>query len=310
MERARVGQVELCYELHGRNGDPVMALVHGMAASLVSWDPRLVDMLVDAGFAVLRFDLRDAGGSTVVEDSPPFDLSAAATGDRWRVAYTIDDLADDTAGLFDALGLGAAHLVGVSLGGMVAQTCAARHPEAVLSLCSIMSTTGARGVGLPSPEAGAVLTRRPAAGRSGFVEQELENMAVTGSRRPELVDPAWRRARVERIYDHGVHPAGSGRQLMAVVASGDRSASLSAVSVPTLVVHGDADPLIDVSGGRATAAAIPGAEILVIPGLGHELPPAAWPEVVPAIVANARRGEEAARSRLGAKLARPAEGRA
>jgi pimeloyl-ACP methyl ester carboxylesterase len=233
MDKVRVGDVELCYALDGDAAHPVMVLVHGMAASLAGWDQRFVDMLVDAGFAVLRFDLRDAGCSTVVEGAPPFDLSAAARGGRDAVAYTLDDLADDTAGLLGVLGLGPAHLVGVSLGGMVAQTCAVRHPEAVLSLCSIMSTTGEPGVGLPAKEVGAVLTRRPAVGRDAFVEQELENMALTGSRRPELVDLAWRRSRLERIYDHGVHPEGSGRQLMAVIASGDRRASLAWVSVST-----------------------------------------------------------------------------
>ncbi len=291
---AEVGEIRLCYELRGRQGDSVLVLVHGLGASLAGFDPAMLEMFVEGGFAVLCFDCRDSGRSTVLRDAPPFDLSAAGRGDRSVVRYTLDEMADDTAGLLGVLGLGPAHLVGISMGGMIVQTCAVRHPEQVLSLCSIMSSTGGPGVGLPSPEAGAVLTRRPARGRRGFVEQELENMAVTGSRSSELVDLAWRRARAERIYDHGVHPAGTGRQLMAVIASGDRSASLSAVSVPTLVVHGDADPLIDVSGGRATAAAVPGAELLVVPDMGHELPPAAWPEVVAAIVGNARRGEQKA----------------
>jgi pimeloyl-ACP methyl ester carboxylesterase len=180
---------------------------------------------------------------------------------------------------------------------MVAQMTAVRHPESVLSLCSIMSTTGASDAGMATPEAGPVLTRRPPRGRQEFIEQELENQRIIGSRAPRLVDEQWRRAKYERIYDHGVHPRGSGRNLMAVAASGDRTAALGSIGVPTLVVHGDADPLIAPSGGEATARAIPGARLLVIPGLGHELPPAVWPELVAAVVANARAGQELAASR-------------
>jgi len=268
-----------------------MVLVHGLAGSLASWDGAFVDQLVDDGFAVVAFDCRDSGRSTVLDEAPRYDLVAAARGDRSVVTYTLDDMADDTAGLLDTLGLGPAHLVGVSMGGMVAQTTAARHPGRVLSLCSVMSTTGRRDVGQPSAEAAAVLARRAATGRRGFVAQELENMEIIGSTDPRFVDLEWRRARFERIYDHGVHPQGNGRQIMAMIASGDRSASLASISVPTLVVHGEADPLVDVSGGRATAAAVEGAELLIVPGLGHELPPATWPTVIPAIVANARRGD-------------------
>ncbi len=291
MDRARVGDVELCYELVGQAGDPVMALIAGLGSSLVTWDDRFVTMLADAGFAVLRFDNRDSGQSSLLEDAPRFDLGAAFRGDRSVVTYTLDDLADDTAGLLDAVGVEGAHLLGVSLGGMIAQTTAVRHPEKVLSLCSVMSTTGGPDVGLPKPGVGAVLTGRPGTDRESFLEIELENSRLIGSTRQELVDESWRRAKFERLWDHGVHPRGTGRLLMAVAASGDRTKDLSSISAPTLVVHGEADPLIDVSGGRATAAAIPGAELLVVPGLGHELPPAVWPELVSAAVANARRSE-------------------
>lgn len=293
MDRVDLGAVELCYERFGEAGNPTLVLIHGLAASMATWDERLVQMFLQAGFSVLVFDTRDAGRSTILDDAPPFDMAAALRGDRSVVSYVLDDMADDVSGLLLALGVGPAHLVGVSMGGMIAQLVTLRHPDQVASLCSIMSTTGASDVGLPSGEAGAVLTRRPATGREGFVEQELENQAIIGSTSPELVDVDWRRARYERIYDHGVHPRGSGRELMAILASGDRTARLHDISVPTLVVHGDADALIDVSGGEATARAIPGARLLIVPGMGHELPPAAWSMVVPAIVANARRGDEA-----------------
>lgn len=291
MDSVAVGDIELCYELAGREGDPVVVLVNGLASCLAAWDDAFLSLLLDQGLRVLRFDNRDSGRSTILEDDRRFDLGAAYRQGRDAVTYTLDDMADDTAGLLEALGLGPGHLVGVSLGGMIAQTTAVRYPGLVRSLCSIMSTTGARDVGMPTVAAGPVLVRPPAEGRTGFVEQELDNLRIIGSTRPDLVDEAFRRARAERIYDHGVHPRGSGRNLLAVAASGDRSASLAAISVPTLVVHGDADPLIDPSGGEATAKAIPGARLLVIPGLGHELPPGAWPELLPAMVANIREGE-------------------
>jgi pimeloyl-ACP methyl ester carboxylesterase len=293
VDRVDVGAVELCYERFGDAGDPTLVLVHGLGSSLATWDERFVHMLLDQGFSVVVFDTRDAGRSTILDDAPPFDMAAALRGDRSVVSYTLDDMADDLSGLLRALELRRAHLVGVSMGAMIAQLTTIRHPDQVMSLCSVMSTTGAPDVGLPSAAAGAVLTRRPAEGRQGFVDQELENQTVIGSARHELVDLEWRRAKYERIYDHGVHPRGSGRQLMAILASGDRTDRLRAVTVPTLVVHGDADPLVDVSGGEATARAVPGAELLIVPGMGHELPPATWPTVVAAIAANARRAERA-----------------
>jgi pimeloyl-ACP methyl ester carboxylesterase len=291
MDRVRVGEVELCYELSGEPAAPVMVLIAGLGSSLATWDDRFLGLLRDAGFAVLRFDNRDSGESTLLEDAPRFDLRAAARRDESVVTYTLDDLADDAAGLMDTLGVAPAHLFGVSLGGMIAQMTAARHPDKVRSLCSVMSTTGARDVGLPSPGVGHVLTKPPARDRAGFVQGELENQRLMGSTRPDLIDEQWRRAKAERIWDRGVHPRGTGRLLMAVMASGDRTEALRAISAPTLVVHGDADGLVDVSGGRATAAAIPGAELLIVPGLGHELPPGVWPELVAAVVANTRRRE-------------------
>lgn len=289
MDRIRVGEVELCYDLSGDPADPVLVLVAGLGSSLATWDARFLALLHDAGFRVLRFDNRDSGQSTILDGAPRFDLRAAARLDRSVVTYTLDDLADDTAGLLDVLELSPAHLVGASLGGMIAQMTAARHPDKVSSLCSVMSTTGARDVGTARPGVGQVLTKPPATDRDGFVAGELENQELFGSARGDLIDEQWRRDKAGRIWDHGVHPRGTGRLLMAILASGDRTEALRTIVAPTLVVHGDADGLIDVSGGRATARAIPDAELMVIPGLGHELPPAVWPEVVAAVAANARR---------------------
>jgi pimeloyl-ACP methyl ester carboxylesterase len=263
-------------------------LIAGLGRQLIGWDDAFCDRIVDEGFRVLRFDNRDAGRSTHIDRAPSFDLGAVKKGGRDVVAYTLEDMASDTAGLLDALGIDDAHVVGTSMGGMIAQTLAITHPARVRSLCSIMSTTGADDAGGPTPEALAVVTRRLPTDRVGYVGGELANSVVIGSH-GALVDEEWRRQRFERFYDRGIDPAGTARQIMAIVASGDRTAALAGVSVPTLVIHGEVDPLMPLSGGEATVRAIPGAQLLVIPGMGHEIPPAVQPEVVAAIVTNARR---------------------
>jgi len=298
MSRVRVGDVELCYELLGAPADPVVLLVAGLGRPLVGWDDELCDLVVSEGFRVLRFDNRDSGRSTSIDASPPFDLATARRGAD-AVAYTLDDMADDAAGLLGALGIADAHVVGTSMGGMIAQTLALRHASRLRSLCSIMATTGAPDVGLPTPEAMAVVAKPMPTDRQGFVDNELANYRVIGSR-ALLIDEEWRRRRFERIFDWGIDPAGQGRQVMAIVASGDRTAALSSVALPTLVVHGEVDTLVTPSGGEATARAVPGARLLVVPDMGHEIPPATWPTVVGAIVANARRDDGAPGSAPGA----------
>ncbi len=292
MERTEVGTgVELCYDRLGSPADPVVVLVAGLGRQLIGWDDSFCELLVDQGFGVVRFDNRDAGLSTHLSGGPPFDLAAARRareGGRDGVAYTLAEMADDTAGLLDALGVERAHVVGTSMGGMIVQTLVIRHPSRVASLCSIMSTTGADEVGLPTSEALATVTRPLPADREGYVAAELANAAVIGSHGP-LVDEEWRRGRFERFYDRGIDPAGTARQIMAIVASGDRTDALGRVTVPALVVHGAVDSLIAPDGGEATAKAIPGAELLVIADMGHEIPPALQPQVAAAIAANARR---------------------
>jgi pimeloyl-ACP methyl ester carboxylesterase len=292
MEHVKVGTgIELCYELRGAPEDPVVVLIAGLGRPLIGWDDAFCQLLVKGGFSVLRFDNRDAGLSTHLEGGPPFDLAAARHGGREAVGYTLDDMADDTVGLLDVLGIEQGHIVGTSMGGMIAQALAINHPARVRSLCSIMSTTGADDVGRPTSEAMGVVMQRPATDRETYVSTELTNSAVIGSR-GALVDEAWRRRRFESFYDRGVYPAGTSRQIMAIVASGDRTAALAGVTVPTLVIHGDVDALVTLSGGEATARAIPGAELLVIPDMGHEIPPAVQPMVVEAIGVNARRATE------------------
>jgi len=300
MEHTKVGTgVELCYELRGAPEDPVVVLIAGLGRQLIGWDDEFCHQLVARGFRVLRFDNRDAGLSTHLPGGPGFDIGAARRGGRDAVAYTLDDMADDTADLLGVLGIEDAHLVGTSMGGMIAQTVAIRHPSRVRSLCSIMSTTGADDVGRPTAEAMTVVMQRPPAEREPYVAFELANCRIIGSRRG-LVDEEWRRDRYGRFFDRGIDPAGSARQIMAMVASGDRTAALGGVTAPTLVIHGDADTLVPLDGGVATARAIPGAELVVIPDMGHEIPPPAQPQVVDAIVANARRAQERSPDGAGA----------
>ena len=293
--------VELCYELRGTPPDPVVVLIAGLGRQLIGWDDAFCDLLVARGFRVLRFDNRDAGLSTHLDGGPAFDIAAARVARRdampWPTRSTTWPTTRPTCSMPSAVEH--AHLVGTSMGGMIAQTIAIRHPSRVRSLCSIMSTTGADDVARPTPEAMAVVTRRPPTDQSGYVDFELTNCRVVGSR-AGLVDEAWRRARFEHFFDRGIDPAGTARQIMAIVASGDRTGALGSVTVPTLVIHGDADTLVPLDGGEATARAVPGAELLVIRDMGHEIPPAAQPEVLDAIVANARRAERATHRDKGA----------
>jgi pimeloyl-ACP methyl ester carboxylesterase len=217
-------------------------------------------------------------------------LPELITGRSRSLPYTLDDMADDAAGLLEALGISAAHLVGLSMGGMIAQAFALRHPEKTLSLCSIMSTTGGRDVGQPTPEAMAHLVRPSAATPEECVEAAVASHRLLGS--PAYpTDEGEVRAAALRRYERSHYPDGTARQLCAILASGDRTERLAEVTAPTVVVHGADDALIQASGGRATAEAIPGAELVVLEGMGHDLPAALWPRIVEAIVANATRAQ-------------------
>jgi pimeloyl-ACP methyl ester carboxylesterase len=204
------------------------------------------------------------------------------------VPYLLADMAADAAGLMDALGIERAHVVGASLGGMIAQQLAIDHPERVLSLASIMSTTGDPAVGQATDAARQLLLTRPAPERTAYIEGAVKARKVLGSvdglRDDDLV-----REIAARAFDRGIYPEGTGRQLAAIIASGDRTPKLRELDLPTVVIHGSIDPLIGASGGRATAAAIPGAELLIIDGMGHDLPPGAWPRIVDALVDNFER---------------------
>jgi pimeloyl-ACP methyl ester carboxylesterase len=283
--KAKSNDIELEYETLGDPGAPPLVLIMGLGAQLIDWPLEFCTSLADRGYHVIRFDNRDAGLSTSLDSAGAPDLRAAMEG---KSAYKLADLAADTAGLLDALDIDRAHIVGVSMGGMIAQQFAVDFPSRLLSLCSIMSTTGDRSVGGATPQASAVLTRAPAADREGAIAGQVATSTIIGSPGYPMSD-ADRLARATAKYDRSYRPLGTGRQRAAIFASPDRTAGLGSVTVPALVIHGAEDPLVDVSGGRATAAAIPGAELLVLPGMGHDLPQPLWPQIIDAIDANAGR---------------------
>ncbi|GAA2435723.1 alpha/beta fold hydrolase [Streptomyces macrosporus] len=288
MPRALSNGMELEYDTFGDPDRPAMLLIMGLGAQMTVWRPEFCRALAERGFHVIRYDNRDCGLSTFLDDCPPPDIEAILAGDASTVPYRLADMARDAAGLLDALGVDAAHVVGASMGGMIAQQLVIDHPDRVLSLCSIMSTTGDHSIGTATSEALAVLTAPPARTREEAVERAVRSAAVIGSpAHPTPVEEL--RERAAAAYDRSHRPDGFARQYAAILASPDRTPRLRAVTVPTLVVHGADDPLIDRSGGEATAAAVPGAELMVIPGMGHDLPEPLWPEIVDAVTRNAAR---------------------
>src|SRR3954469_23222607 len=290
IQRARVGEVELAYETFGDPGDPPLLLVMGLATQMIGWPDEFCAGLADRGLFVVRFDNRDIGLSTHLDDRGAPDILAILGGDRSTVAYPLADLADDTAGLLEALHLDSAHVVGASMGGMVAQLVAIRHPERVRSLTSIMSTTGDPAVGMPAEAAMGVLLAPPATDRESAIQRAVDTYRVIGSPGFEF-DETRLGARAGLPFARAAAPAGVARQLAAILTTHDRTADLGEVSVPTLVVHGSHDTLVDVSGGRATAAAIPGSDLLVVDGMGHDLPREMWPEILDRISGLVERAE-------------------
>jgi pimeloyl-ACP methyl ester carboxylesterase len=271
---APVGRdVELCYQTFGTpDGEPLL-LVMGLGGPMTWWEPALCELLVERGFHVIRFDNRDCGRSTKMPGRVTrATLLRAFAGQRVRVPYSLADMADDAFGLLDHLGQESAHVCGVSMGGMIAQTMAIGHPGRVRSLTSIMSTTGKRTVGWQHPSLLPNLLGQTA-GRQGYIEASLRTWKLIGS--PAYPDTEEHiRADAGATYDRGVSGSGTLRQMMAILTQPNRAPRLRALTMPTLVVHGLADRMVHVSGGRATAAAIPGAELLLIDGMGHDLPPA------------------------------------
>jgi pimeloyl-ACP methyl ester carboxylesterase len=285
MPRAKSNGIELEYDTFGNPDDPALLLIMGFTAQMTAWDEAFCRQIADQGFHVIRFDNRDVGLSSRIEGE--VDIAKLFSGDLTSVPYSLDDMADDAAGLLDALGIAKAHIVGASMGGMIAQLVAIRHPEKSMSLCSIMSTTGDRSVGQPTPEAMGALMAPAATNREEAVERGVTASRIIGS--PVHFDEAKAAKRAGEAYDRAFDPNGVQRQLGAIGSQADRTPALADVTVPTLVIHGAADPLVQPSGGEATAKAVPGAELRVFEDMGHDLPEPLWPDIVDAIVANARR---------------------
>jgi pimeloyl-ACP methyl ester carboxylesterase len=283
--------ITLCYETFGDPSDPTALLVMGLGTQMIAWHDDFCLQLAEHGLHVVRFDNRDIGHSTHVPGRPPTTAQLLSRSRR-AARYRLADMADDAAGLLERLELAPAHVIGASMGGMIGQTLAARRPELVRSLVSIMSNTGSRRSGQPSLSLYPLLLRRAPRERSAFTEHMVRVFAAIGS--PGLPrDVSDIRELAAASYDRDHDPAGPGRQLAAIVASGDRTPLLHTITAPTLVIHGSGDRLVAPSGGRATARAIPGARLMIIPGMGHDLPRAAWPQIVTAIAEHASAADAA-----------------
>lgn len=283
-------RITIAYECLGDPQAPPVLLIMGLGVQLIGWPDGFCDELARHRMRLIRFDNRDVGESTHMAGGPMPNLVAAIAGDHSSASYTLSDMAADAVGLLDVLGLDSAHLVGASMGGFIAQTIAIEHPHRVRSLTSIMSSTGNLAVGQLHPEALALLAKPPAITRDQAVQRTLEAFRVIGS--PGFAPDVEAIAdRAGRAFDRAFDPLGVARQGIAVLASGDRTPRLRSLDVPTLVIHGAADKMCDVSGGRATAAAIPGAELVVVDGMGHDLPRALWPQLATKIAEVVQRGE-------------------
>jgi pimeloyl-ACP methyl ester carboxylesterase len=299
MPKIDANGIRIEFDTFGDRGAEPLVLVMGLGAQMLLWDDAFCQALAQRGHWVLRFDNRDIGLSTHFDDAGVPDLmqlmTAAATGKPIALAYTLDDMADDAVGLIDALGIDDAHFVGASMGGMIVQTIAMRHPARVRSLTSIMSTTGNPAVPPAGPELMARLGSPPPVGRQAAIDASVEMWKlISGPGYP--FDEAAIRARSGLMYDRSNHPEGQARQLAAILAHGNRGPRLAAVRAPTLVIHGTDDPLVHVDGGKDTAASIPGADLLLIPGMGHDLPAGLHATLVDAI-ANHTQKAVAARGR-------------
>jgi pimeloyl-ACP methyl ester carboxylesterase len=288
-----VGDVELCYETFGDPRDPTLLLIMGLGTQMIAWHEEFCGALVGEGFHVVRFDNRDSGRSTHFSHTRTPTLGQIVRRSRRAGSYLLADMAADAAGLIGHLGVDSAHVVGVSMGGMIAQTLAARHPDRVRSLTSIMSTTGRLVVGRPAVRLYPYLLRRAPSDPRAGAERMVRVFRAIGSPGFDR-DEAWLRAMVAQSFERDGDPVAAARQLGAIVASGDRTAELRGIRAPTLVIHGTADRLVRPSGGRATARAIPGARLMLIEGMGHDLPRAAWPQIVGAIAEHARAADRGA----------------
>jgi pimeloyl-ACP methyl ester carboxylesterase len=294
MPQLAANGIAIEYDERG-SGDPLL-LIMGLGAQMTRWPEGFCDALAARGFRVIRFDNRDIGLSSKMDEAGLPDMAAVftafASGQTPPVAYTLREMAEDAVGVLDALGIDKAHIVGASMGGMIAQLVAADHADHTLSLTSIMSTTGNRELPSGTPEAMAALSTpapSPKDDLEGFLAAGLKTARIIGS--PDHIDEAALRERMTADAERSYYPAGFMRQYAAVLASPDRRPKLKDIAAPTMVIHGEADALVNVAGGRDTADNIPGAELLIIPGMGHDVPPVFWDEIIDAIVSVAEKAK-------------------
>ncbi len=290
MATTRVNDIDVYFDDLGAAGDPAVLLVSGLGAHCLVYDDEFCDLLVRTGHRVVRFDNRDVGLSTHLDGASADALAAvlaAASGEPVPAAYTLSDMAADAVGLLDALDLEAVHVAGASMGGMIAQLIAIEHPERVLSLTSIMSTTGEPDVGTPDPEVlGALMSiMTPQTTRQARIDNGVELARIIGT--PEVFDEPRVRERTAWFVDRAYDPDGTARQLIAITASGSRADGLAELDLPTVVLHGDRDRLVGISGGRRTAELVPGAEFRTLEGMAHDLPPAYWDRMVAGVLDSA-----------------------
>ncbi len=284
MAKAQANGIDIEFDVFGDRENPAIILIMGLGAQMIAWPVAICNELADSGFRVVRFDNRDCGLSTKFDSVGLPKIFAGVAGDASTAAYSLIDMADDVVGLMDFLEVKAAHVVGISMGGMIAQQAVIDHPKRFLSLCSIMANTGAANVGQPSPEIIAALLKPAGRDRETSIAAELETSRVISSER--YFDREKALALVTKSYDRCFCPDGLTRQLMAILVSPDRTEALGKIAIPALVIHGLADRLVDPSGGYATAWAIPDSKILTFEGMAHELPEAVWRDVRDAILEN------------------------
>jgi len=287
---ARIGDVEICYETFGDRADPAMLLVMGLGTQMLGWHEEFCRQLAGRGFFVIRYDNRDSGRSTHFSQVPPPKPLELATRRFKHLAYTLEDMAGDGIGLLDHLGIQRAHVAGASMGGMIAQVMAGRHPDRVVSLTSIMSMTGSRRAGNPALRVYPFFLGRAPRDKEAYVERIEKLFGVVGSPGFDR-DLEEFRQMAALSYDRDPSSAGTPRQLAAILAAGNRTKDLGRIKAPTLVIHGTNDKLIAPSGGKATARAIPGAKLMLIEGMGHDLPRGAWERIIDAIAENTARAE-------------------
>jgi pimeloyl-ACP methyl ester carboxylesterase len=291
--------IEVAYQEMGDPESPPMLMIMGLGTQMIGWDEDLCALLAERGFRVIRFDNRDIGHSTMLDQAGTPSRLDFFKGPRSRASYLLSDMSADAFGLMDYLGVESAHVVGASMGGMIAQTMAIERPERVLSLASMLSTTGSRRLNWPTFRAFAALMAKFPKGREAYERRAVRTFSVIGS--PAYPAESGRIAEVAgEMYERSHNPRGVLRQMHAVTASGDRTAALRRLDVPTVVIHGDSDPLVRPAAGRATARAIAGSHLCMIEGMGHDLPRELWPIFVEEIARNAARARSPQESRRAA----------